>query len=293
MSRLKTLFEFSRPLRLALAALTYLLGMGIARYLGRAQNVAAFWLGLGWALLIFLALDLLTAYFRPPNEPLIEDETPARRNWLRAAFFQVSVAALGAVAVLTVLMLRAGLLNPPTVLFLVLAFLAALAYALPPLRLVNSGFGELTLAILLVNLLPALAFLLQTGEFHRLLAMVTFPLTALALAFFLVLDFPAYAADAKYRRRTLLTRIGWQRAIPLHHILVLTAYLLFAAAPLLGFPWAVIWPVFLTFPFALLQIFWMRHIALGGAPNWKFLTILASSVIGLTIYSLMLTFWTR
>ena len=75
--------------------------------------------------------------------------------------------------------------------------------------------------------------------------------------------------------------------------LILTAYLLFAAMPLLGFPWTMIAPAFLVMPFALLQILWMQRIAQGAPPNWKFLKILAYSVIGLTLYILTLTFWMR
>ena len=292
MNKLKYLLTFSQPLVLVLAALTYTLGTGIARYLGRAEAPLAFGLGLGWILLILLPMNLLTVYFRPPNEPLIKDETIVERNWLRAAAFQISIASLGVVAVLTVFLFQGGI-SSTALFFAVLIVLAALAYALPPLRLITSGFGELTLSLLLAALLPAFAFTLKTGEVHRLLGAVAFPLTALTLAFFLAMSFPTFREDNKYERSSLLIRIGWQRAVPLHHLLVLTAYLLFAAMPQLGIPWGVIWPVFLIMPFALFQIFWMQQIAFGANPNWKFLIALATTVLGLTTYILTVTFWIR
>ena len=292
MSRIKYLISFSRPLLLALAVLTYILGIGIARYLGLAENPLAFGLGFGWVILLLLAMNLLAVYFRPHNEPLIEEETIIERNWLRAATFQIVIAALGVVAVLTVFLFQNGL-TPPAIIFGVLILFASLAYALPPLRLITNGFGELTLAILLAALIPAFAFTLQAGEIHRLLGAVAFPLTALTLVFFLILNFPNFAEDTKYERLSLLMRIGWERAVPLHHFLILSAYLLFAAMPLIGFPWAVIWPVFLVMPFALFQIYWMQQVSLGASPNWNFLIALATTVLGLTIYILTITFWIR
>ena len=115
-------------------------------------------------------------------------------------------------------------------------------------------------------------------------------MTALAFAYFIILNFPAFASDQKYERGTLLRRLGWERAVQLHHSLVLVGYLLFAAASLSGFSFALLWPAFLTFPFAIFQIILLRNIALGGRPNWILLTSTALSVFGLTAYFLTLTF---
>jgi 1,4-dihydroxy-2-naphthoate octaprenyltransferase len=143
------------------------------------------------------------------------------------------------------------------------------------------------------TLFPALAFLIQFDEFHRLLTFATFPLTLLALAYLLVNDFPTFASDQKYGRNTLLTRLTWQRAIPIHHLLVLLSFLFFAITPLLGFPWGLVWPVFLALPFAVIQIAWLQNIARGGRALWKLLVPLATAVFGLTVYLLALTFWIR
>ncbi|MBT3315440.1 MAG: UbiA family prenyltransferase [Anaerolineae bacterium] len=293
MTRLKHLLTFSNPLLLALVALTYTLGTGIARYLGRADHPLVFGMGFGWVILLLLAMNLLAIYFRPHNERLTEEETIVERNWLRAAAFQISIAALSVVALLTVFLLQQGV-SPAALFFALLIFLAAIAYALPPLRLVTSGFGEFILAILFALLIPAFSLTLQLGELHRLLGAVAFPLAALALAFFLVLNFPAYKEDHKYERGSLLLRVGWQRAISLHHILIFSAYFLFAAMPFIAsVPWAVISSVFLVMPFAIFQVYWMQQIANGVSPNYKFLTLLAITVLGLTTYTLTLTFWIR
>ena len=292
MNKLKPLLTFSNPLLLTLAALSYTLGTGIARYLGRADNPLNFWLGFSWLILLILAMNLLTVYFRPHNEPILPEETLKERNWARAALFQFSVALLGGVALLTIALFQSGI-NLTAIIFAAIIFILALIYALPPMRVVTSGFGEQLLAILITIFVPAFSLSLQMGDVHRLLSAVVSPLALLAIAAFLVLNFETYKDDLKYERGSLLLRLGWEHAIPLHHILILIAYFLFAALPFFGFPRALFMPAFFVAPLALFQIYWMQRIAQGAPPNWKFLKILAYSVIGLTLYIFTITFWTR
>ena len=107
------------------------------------------------------------------------------------------------------------------------------------------------------------------------------------------MDFPAYATDRKFNRVTLLTQLGWERAIPLHHLFVLLAYILFAASPAFGISLSLIWRVFLTLPFALFQMIQLRNLSLGGPTNWTLLSVTALTTFGLTTYLLTLTFWLR
>jgi 1,4-dihydroxy-2-naphthoate octaprenyltransferase len=290
---LLTLLRFSRPLHLMFAALAYILGAGIARYLGIPHEALAFWLGLAGLMLLQASMGWLAEAFRPLAEPLEDEDTRAERLAFRNTVLLVALAALSVVAVLALLLARAGALSPAALLFLALSLALALAYAVPPARLVNAGLGEFALAVHIAMLAPALGFVLQAGEYHRLVGIVSFPLTLLALACFLALDFPTYAADQKYDRRTLLRSMGWERAVPLHHGLALGAYLILAGAPLFGLAWGLVWPAFLTFPFALLQIYLLRNLALGAKPNWKLLTVNALAVFGLGVWLLTFAFWLR
>jgi 1,4-dihydroxy-2-naphthoate octaprenyltransferase len=292
-SRLRALIGLARPLHLLLIAVTYFLGAGVARYLGNPQTTAVFWLGLWGVWMAQLSLNLLAEAFRPFHEPLLENETRTERRLLRDAALYLSLAALSVLAFIAFLFYREGRLTSAVFLFLAFSIALIIAYAVPPLRLVGKGFGELLLAIHIAYISPTLAFLLQVGEFHRLLNSLTVPLTLLALATFLALDFPAFASDLKYERRTFLTRLGWERAVPLHHALVLVAYLLLAVIPFFGFSFGVLWPAFLSLPFALLQMFWLRNIALGAKPIWRLFSTNAVAVLGLTAYFLTLTFWLR
>ncbi len=288
----KTL-RLTRPLHLLLTALTYTLGTGIARYLGAAVKWPPFWLGLLAVLALQAAASLLVEYFRLPFLPLAPDETPRLRQLGRTRLLQAAYAALtlSGAAIISLLLfgalhLAAGILLALTVLFLV-------AYAVPPSRLSETGYSELVQAVILATFFPAIAFLMQAGEFHRLLPLTAFPLTLLAIAWLLAADFSAFAADQKLGRRSLLVRLTWQRAVSIHHILVLTAFLLFAAASFFGVSWGLVWPVFLALPFAALQIYWLQRIAAGGAPVWRFFNLLVPSVFGLTVYLLALSFWLR
>jgi 1,4-dihydroxy-2-naphthoate octaprenyltransferase len=178
--------------------------------------------------------------------------------------------------------------------FLLVVFtLLCIAIGVPPVRLAGRGYGEIASALSMAAFLPALGFALQAGGFHRLVNAVTFPLFLIALTTFLALDFPGFAEDVKYERRTLLTRLGWQRAIPLHNAVLAAAYVLFAAAPFFGLPFSLFWPSLLTIPLAGYQIFMLRNIGEGVRPLWNALAINAAAIFGLTTYLLTLTFWLR
>lgn len=293
MNRILTILRLSRPLYLFLAALTYVLGAGIARYLGNQYNPSVFWLGMLAILVAQLSMSLLVEVFRPFNEPIVPDETRAERKAIQDAALYISLAALTAAGVIAFLLFRDRSLTGSSILFLATSLLVIVIYSVPPLRLVTKGFGEFLLAIQLAYLVPSIGFLLQAGNVHRLIIVITIPLSVLAFAAFVALDFPAYAEDIKYERNTFLTRLGWERTVPLHHALIIAAYFLFAAAPLLGFSLGLLWPAFLTLPFALLQIYSLHNIALGAKPVWNLLMANAIALLGLTAYFLTLAFWLR
>ncbi len=287
------LVRLARPLYLLLAALGYVLGAGVARYLAISLEGHLFWAGLFVILLVQISMSLLAEAFRPFPEPLVPGETLAERRIQREAALYVSVAALAACGMIATLLYTSGRLQPLAILFMGLSLAVILAYAVPPLRLLNRGFGELLLVVQMVYLAPSTAFVLQSGESHRLLNLAVLPLTFLALAALIALAFPAYAEDLKYERGTLLTRLGWERVLPLHHALVLGAYAIYAGAPLLGFSFRLLGPALLSLPFGVAQVLLLRGIAAGGRPLWKLLTTNAMALVGLTTYFLIMSFWMR
>lgn len=289
---MRNLLRLSRPLHLLLAALTYFLGASIANYLGKPFRSDSFWLGLIAVLLAQASMSLLAEVFRPGNEVIVEGQSRKDRSVLRSNALYVSIAALTVDAFIAFILYSNHHFSVATFFFLFLSLILVLAYAIPPFRFVNRGFGEFVLAAHIAYVIPSIGYILQSDQTHRFL-LITIPLTFLAFAYFIVMNFPAFASDSKYNRSTLLTRLGWERVVPLHHLFVLLAYLLFLAAPTFGLSLALLWPAFLTLPFALFQIFQLHNLSLGAPTNWTLLTVTALSVFGLTAYFLSLTFWLR
>ena len=285
------MLKLSRPLHLLLAALTYILGASIPAYLGKPFQPLTFSLGFAGVLLAQLSMSLLAEVFRPHNEPLVEDETPKQKETLRSNMLYISIAALSSTTFIVYLLYINHALVLPSFILYLSSFILILLYAIPPFRLLDRSFGELTLAAYIAYVIPSIGFLLQYKDNHRLLAVIVIPLTALALAYFLIVNFTTFQSDEKYQRATLLRRLTWEHAVPFHHSLIAFAYVIFAIALLLGF--SILWRAFLTLPFAILQILLLRNISIGSKPNWTLLTATALAVFVLTTYFLTLTFWLR
>ena len=297
MSHLRQILRLTLPIQLLLALLTYSLGLGIARYLGQAMRPEPQFVGAATIVLLLAASNLLVEYFRPRNEPLpVTDSSgkempPAEREQFRSELLLFAAAFLAVAGTLIFLLQRAAYIHADAALLLVIFVLLALANAVPPLRLANRGFGEIVQAYLLGSLIPNLAFVLQTTAYNRLVNLFTFPLFLIALACFLAFDFPAYAEDLKYERRSLLMALTWQRAVLLHDLLLVAAYGSLIAAPFLGVAFALVWPGLLTLPLALYQIYALHNIAAGARPLWAAFNVTALAIFGLTAYLMALTFW--
>lgn len=237
---------------------------------------------------------MLSEVFRPHNEPLVAGETPGQKETLRNNMLYTSIGMLATSALIAfIFFLLNFTLTLPALLFLLASIILAFLYSIPPFHLVNRGFGELILALHIAYVIPSIGFLFQAGESSRLLVVLLTPLTVLALAYYLVTNFTTFPEDEKYDRGTLLRRLTWEHAVPLHHSLIAFAYIVFALAPLFGYSLGLVAPAFLTLPFAIFQIIQLRAISNGNPPNWKLLTSTALAVFGLTTYFLTLTFWLR
>ncbi|MDA1330437.1 MAG: prenyltransferase [Chloroflexi bacterium] len=300
---IKLLFQLSRPFFLLSGALFYALGVGIARYLGFSIDWNLYFIGQLWVSAMQLATHYLNEYFDGPNDKSNHNRTPfsGGSGVLGEETGQLDprVALLAAAAMLTTVALttfglgRAGVLGPVVGTILALTFFGAFFYSVPPVRLSASGFGELTASFILANLVPALGFALQSGELHRLLAMSTFPLTALSMAAMLAFELPDFASDLKVGKRTLLVRLDWRQGMQAHNAFIVAAYLLLLVAYLMGLPAAIAFPPLFTFPLGLLQIWYLHRIREGIKPNWTALTLNAVMLVGAVSYLLTYTFWTR
>lgn len=295
------LIRYARPWALLAGVLLYALGAGVVRYQGYPLDWPVYFLGQAVVTLLQISSYYLKVYYdlladprrrRGKQEEQADEEGTGPVDLPRPVVLQAAITALTIGAVVTVLLITQKAISLPTLVILSVAFLLAFFYAVPPIRLVYSGYGELSQAILITNLFPALAYLFQTGELHRLLGMLTFPLTALYLAMTLARQLPSYAADLRQNRQNLMVRLGWQRGMFFHNLLIFVAYLLLGFAALLGLPWGLTWPALLTLPVGLFQVWQMSRISGGAPPSWKLLTLSAIALVSITAYLITLALWT-
>jgi len=299
-SSISAIIRLSQPQALLVGVLFYALGGGIVHYLGQAINWNTYWLGQVCVIMLQLSSFYLKAVYdlpitpiRPLRKPGDPEKEGEEITYSRSALLMLSTSTLTIGAVITVLLFANGTLNTSSLMMLGLAFLVSFFYAVPPFRLVYTGYGELAVSFLMANIIPGLAFLLQVGNLHRLLAMITFPITALYLAMLLALSLEGYASDEKYSRKTSMVRLGWQRGMNLHNLLILFGFLLFGLAAVLGLPWLLTWPGLLGLPLGLFQIWQMGAIAAGAKPHWRLLSLNAVATVVLTAYLVTFTLWTH
>jgi 1,4-dihydroxy-2-naphthoate octaprenyltransferase len=303
MKYIRSFILLSRPLYVFLAILLYLLGIGLSHYLKGQLDWTALTYGLIWIVMILLGFQYLNEYF----DPAVMETNPI---WKHTPFSGVTGAigtgklsrpvalwagliCLGITASLTVSMIQFVRISSTVAVILVLIFIGELFLALPPFRLNSSGYGEVVMSIISVSLIPALAFVLQGHDFHRLLIMVVFPLTTLHIAMLLALELPDYASDITHGKRPFLVRIGWQRGMTLHNLLILISFVIFGIAFVFGLPLSVAWPVILVLPFGLFELWLMIRIGDGIKPNWNLLVLSAISTFALATYILTYAFWTH
>lgn len=293
--------KMSRFHFLAGGILLYALGVGIAKYLGYPLDWLAVVLGQLWVSTLQLATHFLNEYYNGPFDQFNPNRTPfsggsgaigpgklSRQVALYSAMFLMALLAS-----LTVVLLVMLDLSSETLLIMFLAFLGAVFYSVPPVRLEASGYGELTTSVLIGFLLPAFGFVMQTGSLHRLVAMSAFPLVTLHIAMLIAFEMPDYATDLKYDKRTLLVRMGWENAMLLHNLMILVSFLLVLVAASFGFPWQIAIAALIPMPLGLLQIWQMRQIGLGKKPIWMTLTLNGLVLFAAVAYMQAYSFWVR
>jgi len=293
-------FSISGPLRLLGGVVLYALGVGIARYLGNPVDWSRVLLGQTWVITFQLGSHYLSAYFllpanpRDPSRIAITDNGDEPHVGIRRDLVLLSAfTAFTATASLTLILMRFSNLTHGILILMGLMFAGAILYAVPPFRLGNSGYGELILSITMADFFPALGYMFQNDELHRLVAMTTFPLTMLYLALLLAVQLSHYPQDLRLGRGTLLVRLGWERGVVFHNILLLGSFLLIGIAMLFGLPVGVAMPVFFVLPLSLFQIWLMTRIASGAKPNWRVLNFTAIFSFGLTAYLFTFAYWVR
>jgi len=295
---IRFIIKIARPYILLEGILVYALGVSLARFLGNPIDWGFVILGQIWVTTIQAGSHFIEAYFcystdpKDPRRFLIqtdENHDGIRRDialWL-------SLALYAAAASLTLALIQNTGLNNAGFILMGLIFIGSIIYSVPPFQLVTSGYGELVQSIIMASLIPGIGFIFQTGEIHRLVAMITFPIITLHLAMSIALQFSSFASDTRKNRVSILVRLGWERGLIFHNLLILGSFLLMGAAMLFGLPASIAIPTYAVLPLGLFQIWYLSRIGVGAKPNWRALNITAILTFGLTVYLLLFRLLTR
>lgn len=275
---------------------TYALGISLVHYLGGDLDIVNLVLGCLMCLLIYELPNFLNAYFDHPEsyQSTLNVNDPYREFLLgikRPLLLQYSLLILTAGATLTAVLIVQKALNGAAILLLGIAWLVYLFIAIPPLRLGKNGYGELIEALFIANFVPSIAFALQGKELPFLLVELTLPLTLIYLAAKIAFSIKEYGFDSMHGRQSLVIRMGWQKAVVLHNILILASFLLLGIFALLGLPWSLTWPILLALPVGGLQVLQMQRISEGEKPKWTLVRWLAMGLFLLMVYFEVISFW--
>lgn len=116
----------------------------------------------------------------------------------------------------------------------------AFLYHAPPAKLSYRGFGELAVAVCYGPLIAVGTYMVQRGSVSPVLVAASIPLGLLIGAFLWINEFPDYLADRASHKRTLVVRLGRHRASRVFAGVVLIAFAMLAALPLVGAPVGVL-----------------------------------------------------
>lgn len=214
------LIRLGRPLFLAGGFLWHGLGVVIALHEGAVLH----WPTILWGQVAITATQLLTHYsndyFDLPAD--LANQTPTQWSGgsrvlvgggIRPELSLHLALIFGGLALLAAGVLAGGLQRGPwTFPLLLLALVLAWSYSSPPLRLHSRGVGELSAAVLVPGLTPLVGFYLQAGRFTWLPFLAVWSLVCLQFVMLLTIEFPDAAGDEAAGKRTLVVRLGGQRA---------------------------------------------------------------------------------
>lgn len=116
----------------------------------------------------------------------------------------------------------------------------AFCYHAPPLKLSYRGLGEIAVGIVYGPLICSGAYLVLRGSLPAHVVACALPLGVAIAAFLCINEFPDFRADEAAGKRTLVVRLGPERASRAFAVLMGAAYLGVVVLPLTGAPGGVL-----------------------------------------------------
>jgi 1,4-dihydroxy-2-naphthoate octaprenyltransferase len=292
--RLKFFLRAIKPFRLLSVIITYSLGAGIIAYFNHSFDWSLLISGIIFLLLFMIGIEILRLLPGLTDliagKPKLSIGETRKLRWIIAITSAVfyTVAATFFVGWMLDGILWIGIL----VLIFVLLF-AGTGYYFSKLQ---SGLTCTQLffeIILFVIVPPAFAFLLHVKEVHKFLTMAVLGLVPSFFAYRVLIQLQHYGSDQHRDIQSFVVKIGWKNAMVFHNASLLLSFVLFSLSLIFGFPWLLIWPVYLILPLALVEVWLMERVRAGAKPLWVIMKFATGSVFVLQVYLLAFNFWIR
>lgn len=283
-----------KPFRLTSLITTYALGAGLVQYVRGMLQWATFIEGVIFLLLVAISLELLRS-LDDLSDPKTWPEG-SRYNDIKQArlviVVLIGVLMTSATTIFIGWMLKMVMSQGLALLILGLIF-AGILYYISKMNRSLCPFQIIFEVFLFVIIPPALAFLLQSDDFHTFLPLVVLGLVPAYLAFRILEQIIHFGEDQGLERTTFVTQIGWSKGMTFHNVLILVTYFLFALISIFKVPWFILWPVFLSLPIGLVEIWLMERVRAGGKPLWRVMKFASAMVFFLPLYLVGFAFWIR
>lgn len=230
-------FSWLKALRLQFYPMTwiaYAMGAYGADYLGYAYDLAVFWIGFLWIFLVEVATVLSNDYFDYKTDVenkyygpfsggsrvLVDKELSFKEN-KSGILIALSLSLIAASWLLLNTAAPGGI-----VLLMVLLYVLAIGYTVPPIKLSYHGLGELDVGITHSIAVILCGFVFQGGNildpFPWLLSI---PLFLAILPSIILAGIPDYEADKAAAKKTIAVRAGRKGAAKLALVLTILAAL--------------------------------------------------------------------
>jgi 1,4-dihydroxy-2-naphthoate octaprenyltransferase len=258
--KLIAFIKLTRPLFLLSGVLLNVLGILVARSQGATIDLPSVLIGQALVTSIQLMTHYCNEYFDLETDRLSDSD----RTWfsggsgvLAHGDLSPAVARRAAIFCLissTVLIVIAGAHSNWMWIIGATALIGAWFYSAPPVRLVGQGWGELATSIIVALLVPMTGYVMQTNQIDLILFEICAPLTLILVAAMIAVHVPDYSADSMTRKRTLVVRVGRNRAGGLYNASIALGFVLTALIMTQPGPWGAARFVWLAVPLAVWQI---------------------------------------
>lgn len=284
---------------LSLIFIGFFLGFAICHYLGFLLKWSGQWNGI----IVILTLSLggkyfgyyfhnQSVFFSSGRNHVEKSKIEIKENRNVGYFcFLIGVTFFAISIIPSVFLIVNHFINKVNIIIFSLGIFIFCIVEFLPDQLSKWGMTEILNAFFYSNIIPALAFSLQIKSYHRLLFLLTFPLFFIFLSLFIIIGLPSVKNVSNKAGWSLLSKIGPIAILRLHNFTLLLGFLLLLSGTFFDLPWKLIWPVLITIPVGLVQIWQVNQILSGKKPNIPAVEFTASAIAIFCVYFMILALW--